>query len=622
MPLENQIQIRSKHKMKLSKTVFLFLLIETLVVFAICIGCGFVFFENPDWNLINPFLYKFQNGLLLFFKLLPAIFLSGIIIGYSWGFGKQNNNPTRRFSEIFILYLKNVVVTSLICTAICFVAIEVCVPLISYSRTQMEENSKNIDEYIILAKKNLATGDYGSALFYANYVLNISPNSQEAIDLARFIEESQYLQKKEVVPEEDILPTLVTTKTSGMTVPEILQKATDCYSKKDYFNAHYYSSLVLEISKQNYTNRDYAKQLASDSWNKLLHIDAFEDDLSKEVFQRKKDGYIALSSGDYSKAYYIYQDLLEKYPLDYDIKNFYEASKELLGTRYFFIDETLDKQQFEKFRNVFFTIPRLDGGKDLISIKGITSIETTGGRVQYLRGFSVVSYDKDEEWIMSLSVPYAKMCSMPLESMSQELSDYIGTMSNTKFVPYVFLKSVDRKYENIFITPRIETKEGLNLINSTSYVMPIPFENFAMLCEVSHGAETMSLGSLYRFSKVASEYGYSSEIFSQALVNRFTYPVVLLICFLLASIIAWNSRIFSEDSFKFSWLLLFPIIIFLAYAFIQCFRFIMSLIFYAILVFVAFVGNGATFVSLFILLFILLLCFIRFVSLKSDGVKE
>lgn len=605
--------------MKLSKTVFFVLLIETLVVFFICIGSGFIFFENPDWNLVSPFLYKIQNGLLLFFKILPAVFIAGIIIGYSWGFGKQNNNPTQRFSEIFVIYLKNVIVTSLICSSLCFLATEVGVPLISYSRASMEENSKNIDEYIILAKKNLATGDYSSALFYANYVLGIVPNSQEAIDLARFIEESQFMQKKEVVSNDDVLPTLVTTKISSMTVPELFQKATECYANEDYFNAHYYSSLVLEISKQNYANRDYAKQLASDSWNKLLHIEAFEDDLSKEVFQRKKEGYIALSSGDYSKAYYIYQDLLEKYPLDYDIKNFYETSKELLGTRYFFIDETLDKQQFEKFRNVFFSIPRLDGGKDIISIKGITSIETTGGRIQYLRGFSVVSYDKNEEWLMSLSVPYAKMCSMPLESMSQELTDYIGEFSKTKFVPYLFLKSVDRKYENIFITPRIETKEGVNLINKTSYVMPIPFEDFAMLCDVSHGAETMSLSSLYRFSKVASDYGYSSEIFSQALVNRFTYPVVLLICFLLASIIAWNSRIFSEDSFKFSWLLLFPIIIFLAYAFIQCFRFIISLIFYAILVFVAFVGNGATFISLFILLFILFLCFIRFVSLKSNS---
>lgn len=605
--------------MKLSKTVFFVLLIETLVVFFICVASGFIFFETPDWNLGSPFLYKFQNGLLLFFKLLPAIFVAGIIIGYSWGFGKQNNNPPHRFSEIFVIYLKNVIISSLICTSLCFLAAEVGIPLISYSRAQMEENSKNIDEYIILAKKNLATGDYGTALFYANYVLDIAPNSQEAIDLARFIEESQFLNKKEIVSDNDVLPTLVTTKISDMTVPELFKKATEYYEKEDYFNAHYYSSLVLEISKLNYANRDYAKQLASDSWNKLLHIDAFENDLSKEVFQRKKEGYIALSSGDYSKAYYIYQDLLEKYPLDYDIKNFYETSKELLGTRYFFIDETLDKQQFEKFRNVFFTIPRLDGGKDIISIKGITSIDTTGGRVQYLRGFSVVSYDKNDEWIMSLSVPYAKMCSMPLENMSQELTDYIGEFSETKFVPYLFLKSVDRKYENIFITPRIETKDGLNLISATSYVMPIPFEDFAMLCDVSHGPETMSLISLYKFSKVASDYGYSSEIYSQSLINRFSYPVILLICFLLASIIAWNSRILSEDSFKFSWLLLFPVIIVLAYAFIQCFRFMMSLVFYAILVFVAFVGNGAVFISLFILLFVLFLCFLRFVSLKSNS---
>ena len=149
--------------------------------------------------------------------------------------------------------------------------------------------------------------------------------------------------------------------------------------------------------------------------------------------------------------------------------------------------------------------------------------------------------------------------------------------------------------------------------------MPIPFEDFAMLCDVSHGPETMSLISLYKFSKVASDYGYSSEIYSQSLINRFSYPVILLICFLLASIIAWNSRILSEDSFKFSWLLLFPVIIVLAYAFIQCFRFMMSLVFYAILVFVAFVGNGAVFISLFILLFVLFLCFLRFVSLKSNS---
>ena len=45
---------------------------------------------------------------------------------------------------------------------------------------------------------------------------------------------------------------------------------------------------------------------------------------------------------------------------------------------------------------MYFTLPRLDGGKDIISIKGITYTDSTGGRIQYLRGFSVVSYDKYE----------------------------------------------------------------------------------------------------------------------------------------------------------------------------------------------------------------------------------
>ena len=606
--------------MKLTKTVFIVLLLETLIVFGLCVGAGFIFSEEPDWALINPMLYKFQTGLLYFFNLLPAIFITGILVGYSWGFGKKKVNPTHRFSEIFVVYLKNVLITSLICTSLCFIAAEVGIPLISYSRTNMEENTKNTAEYIGLAKKNLAIGDYGTALFYANYVLDISPDSAEAIELVRFIEENQFLQRQDkLVQEKSEVTSIITSKTASMTIPELMQSAIDCYASKDYFNAHYYASLVLEISKSRDGNLASAKQLASDAWNKLTEIDAFENDLSGQVFYRKKEGYTALTSGDYSKAYYIFYDLLEKYPLDYDIKNFYEISKELLSTRYFFIDETLDKQQFEKFRNVFFTLPRLDGGKDIISIKGITSIETTGGMIQYLRGFSIVSYDKNERWLMSLSVPYAKMCSYPLENMSQELIDYVSEHSNTRFVPYVFLKSVDRKSENIFIEPRFEKSEDYKPEFTTTYVMPLPFEDFSMLCDVSHGPDTMSLISLYRFARIASDYGYSTEIYFQSLINRLSYPLLLLICFIFSSILAWNSRIFVDDSFKFTWLLLFPIIIALSYTLVRAIRFVLSLLFYAIL---AYVGNGALFISLFILVLLLFLCLLRFVSLKSDKGKE
>lgn len=606
--------------MKLTKTVFIVLLLETLIVFGLCVGAGFIFSEEPDWALINPMLYKFQTGLLYFFNLLPAIFITGILVGYSWGFGKKKVNPTHRFSEIFVVYLKNVLITSLICTSLCFIAAEVGIPLISYSRTNMEENTKNTAEYIGLAKKNLAIGDYGTALFYANYVLDISPDSAEAIELVRFIEENQFLQRQDkLVQEKSEVTSIITSKTASMTIPELMQSAIDCYASKDYFNAHYYASLVLEISKSRDGNLASAKQLASDAWNKLTEIDAFENDLSGQVFYRKKEGYTALTSGDYSKAYYIFYDLLEKYPLDYDIKNFYEISKELLSTRYFFIDETLDKQQFEKFRNVFFTLPRLDGGKDIISIKGITSIETTGGMIQYLRGFSIVSYDKNERWLMSLSVPYAKMCSYPLENMSQELIDYISEISNTRFVPYIFLKSVDRKSESIFLEPRFEKSEDYKPEFTTSYVMPLPFEDFSMLCDVSHGPDTMSLISLYRFARIASDYGYSTEIYFQSLINRLSYPLLLLICFIFSSILAWNSRIFVDDSFKFTWLLLFPIIIALSYTLVRAIRFVLSLLFYAIL---AYVGNAALFISLFILVLLLFLCLLRFVSLKSDKGKE
>ena len=61
--------------MKLSKTVFLVLLIETIVAFLFCIGIGFIFHEEPDWNLTNVSVYKTQTGLLIFFNFLPALFI-------------------------------------------------------------------------------------------------------------------------------------------------------------------------------------------------------------------------------------------------------------------------------------------------------------------------------------------------------------------------------------------------------------------------------------------------------------------------------------------------------------------------------------------------------------------
>ena len=97
-----------------------------------------------------------------------------------------------------------------------------------------------------------------------------------------------------------------------MTIPELMQTAIDSYSNKDYFNAHYYASLVLEISKTTDGNLTFAKQLASDAWNKLTEINVDNQAVSlvevaehfenpEESFKHiksllKKDGILAVQT--------------------------------------------------------------------------------------------------------------------------------------------------------------------------------------------------------------------------------------------------------------------------------------------------------------------------------------
>ncbi|MCR4790223.1 MAG: hypothetical protein K5839_04010 [Treponemataceae bacterium] len=599
--------------MKVTKKVILLIAIELALSFAVCIGFGFIFYKAPELEISSKASWKFFSSLLLFFKLLPAILASGILIGYSWAFGRQKVVFKGRFSAQAGKYYVHILLVSLCCTVMCFIATETAGPLLKNHMSGIKEKSQNISEYISLAEISYKEGDFGSSLFYINSALEINPKHKTAALFKTKIEtelSEQDVNKRnffeEYVPEKH--------EVVSSTIPDLMKEASYYFAREDYLNAHYYASLVLEIAPSKDGNRIKAKQIASEAWSKISETKSYDNDLSKEIFEEKKDAYSSLMNGDYSQAYYSFYDLLQRYPRDTDIQKYFAQARKMIQERYFFIDETENLHQFEQFRNVFFSLDSLDGGKEIISIAGITSVKATERMIMYLRNFSIVAYDENNELKYKMTVPYAKMVSSPLESVSPEMQTFISQEYKTQYVPYVLLKSIDREFQFATIEPEFICYNDYKPEFKSVYVMPISFEQFSTLCDVSKGRETMNILPLINFESIADKFGYSRELFSQSLLTRIAYPLVILICYIFCGILAWQYRLFSNESFKLIWLSMFPFIIGVAFLILQFVLYFAGLFYFALF---GISGEYSILIAIAILIVITIIMSVRFCSVKQ-----
>lgn len=612
--------------MNVSKKTLIIFAIEILFCFIVCLPIGFFTTKAPSLEVSSASSYKILKTLILFFDFFPAIFATSIAIGFSWGFGRENVHFTTRFSHEASKYLVHIVIFSLASASLCFIAKEILVPITQYHTEKMVTDSRNLSNYIELANKLYQEERYNEASFYAKQAIQLNKKHKEANELNSKIEaklaepknaifDIQYGDEYSTSENHNINSVVNEYENKEMmNATELIKLAQECFAHEDFINAHYYANQALELCSPQESNFTLASRLANESWSNLSRTKAFDDEVSSEVFAKKKEAYAALISGDYSKAYYNFSDLIQKYPRDYDIKKYYEESKEKLSSRCFFIDETEGMQKFEQFNNIYFSTENTYGGKDIVYIEGLTSIKNTDKMVMYLRGFSIISYDKNNIPIFKMAVPTAKLIPAPIENMDSATQKAVNKNYKTKLVPYVFLKSVDRKDKNIFIEPEYEYYTSKRVEIDTIYVIPLSFEQFNTLCEISRGEDKSNILTLISFAKNASSFGFSNEILAHSFLSRTMYPLLLFICFLLCGVIAWQTRLLTTESFHFAWIILFPFLTIIAYTMIKVIEYFCDLLFYALFAMSGFFAILIAFV--FFILLAILFC-IRFVSMHD-----
>ena len=600
---------------------------------AVCFFVSLKFFERPELLPGDSNKYVLVQTLLLFFRFLPAIVSGGFLVGCAVSFAKTRESAVSRF--------KNLILSSIVLVFALFAVSEVALPALLGAKSAMESTPVVFSDFMSMGRKCFADGDFTLSVKYARDALSLSPKDEGARALyeralaAKNLEHSLYSEdfpadsadgaKNELSADsgfggESARIQVPREEFANETISSLLRKSDAAMAEGRLLDAHYYAYLAVVSGNPSEINYIDAKRRASEAWNLISEPASFVVSEDMELFRKKRFAYLLLLSGDDRGAYYRFSELSrisESVARDPDVSKYLKIATERVQNQYFFIDEVEDLKKFESDKNVYFSVPHADGSRDVVSILGITPIRDSGRAVQYLRSFSVYSFDSDGNFVRSVSSPYAKMVSESASSFSDRTLRMFGVEGGAGDVPYILLRGLDSRLPGRGAMPEFgfgpgtDSKANQEFSKTNFLILPISSEDFSLICDCSAGAQKMNLVSLWKFYRKARNFGYSGEIFGATLIQRLSYPFLLLVLFVFLAVVAWNYQLSRRQFFKFKWILIFPVLSAFLYFAFELLQFVMRVLTYAS---IGFAGNASVFLILGMLALLLIFVSAAFIG--------
>lgn len=611
-------------------------IVTLICIFLLAVACFLwsTFYGNIPQLLPHSIsYYKFLRAIKAFLMLLPAVLCTAFLVDFSIYFGRNPGETSQRFSsEIYSKY-KIVIIISLIYVFILSMTTLVFLPTVTKSLEYIKRQPDIFSSYYELGLQNKEEGKDDIAYRYMLLAAQLNPTDTNVQALKTKYEiESEHIVKPAQGENFPVLETIEKNLPKDEQIPihtncfELVSKAKKALEEKRWLDAHYFARMAIRIAEPKDISVSDAEKISFNAWKKLSEVRDTGDKELASLFSRKMEGYNAFIRGDYLESYYIFNELKHRNRTpDPDIERYFSLAQKNLEQQYFFNDEYKDLQKYESISNFYFVIKHKDNSSDIYFARGVTDLRKQGNLVRFLRDFSVTYFDKEGNFIKMISVPYAKVMSIPVNMISAEqklnfrlvevnslLSSNENSSKNSKadtsFVPYILISSVNRETDSGIAEPEYDFAEpAADDGNRTNYLfVPMDFFDFNNIAEASNGVENMDIFSLISFVNIAAKYGYSTEAFSIILQEKLLYPLSLLLLLLLFANMAWNYRIGEEILFQFKWIFIMPLFVPVVYFFIQTTFYIVRLL---CLVVTYVVGSQlALFLSIFleIILFIAL----------------
>ena len=563
----------------------------------------------------SVFSYKLMTGLQNFGKYIPGVAITGFTVSCSVHFGRNPEGSTERFSKAMMDRFKIVMIVSIALAFFLTICSEVLGLVTANKKISIINRPKIVHDYINVGNKLFDNGYYERAMNYADAALKLSPNEKDAINLRdradveinRARTSNIRFKLYESVEEAEKVDHVVINAEQINEVYQYYLKAEEAFGKKEWFNAHYYSELGIKLATPKDPNLEELKKLSTAAWNNLTEYHDLAKNQNQLIFEKKYQGYLALVQKDDLKAYYIFRELYQssrEMQSDPDVVFYLQIAENRINERCFFVDETFELKSFESANDVYFSYEYADGSQDIVYFKGLTTIASTGNSIQYLRALTIVSVTRNGELYRTMTVPYAKVLPVSVKTLTPTTKALMGIDDSIDCVPYIMLKSVGRDSPEIHNEPLYTYQNGETTMTPEYLLLSIPYDDFLLLEKSTSTPESMPLPSLIKLVNMASKYGFCSEVYGQALMNRLYYPLWILIIFVLLAGFGWNNRIDTNQYFKFMWVFAFIPFILLSMLFDKMMMFLFRLINYVLLGGIGISGGMMAGLVLYIILFI------------------
>jgi len=507
---------------------------------------------SGNWRLIQGFLEVFN--------LYPALAFSAIVIPF--GLASYDDN-FQSFSDVFFKRLLSSVVTAIIATVIYGLIFFFAFPLVKNNEEKLRFNG----ELYHLARNNMIESINEGSWFEASQFLGICDNiwfndkdreltllrDEISINLNGFTLNKTSESPNVRTPEFPVL----SNDPAPVNATQAIEMSRNAFEKERYFDSHWLANLGARLAVDGSVEQANALQLSNDAWNMISSLaPSHAQTRLHELYNFKLSGYQAMDTGEWIRAYYIFQELLTLTPNDPDAANFLAASEREAKKAAFFIDE-MELSVGEILNGAVFSLPNGDNR----AVLRFSSL-TLSADIAYGFGFDYMDFDDNMDMRSNGTARYVKIAPVTFKNPAGGNEND----SAAKHQIIVMTHSLDRYDQENFY--QCEWQTGREPVGGI--LLDISFEDFLLLANVRRGLSNLQTNDLFEAANKMEKAGYVKQIFQAEILNRIGTVLFFLPMSVFVIIIAWRYRVKKKPRYFF--VLMLPILPVVFHAFIFLYR--------------------------------------------------
>jgi hypothetical protein len=511
--------------------------------------------------------WRLLLGFLDILALFPSLALSALVIPF--GLIPYSGELYGRFSPKFFNQFQGPIITAICASVMYALVFFLAMPLAQDHKEDLRFRAS----LYYLAKEDAmvhrAEGDWLEALQFIEIAESIWPQSPELAKLKVDVAvEVDHLRFGELIaaggrhpePADDERREARLSALPGRNNPlnaaQAIAMGEEAFSGGDYFDAHWYATVGARLAKDNSIDEANANRLAARAWDLINTLEPDSREKERQaLFRLKQSGYQAMVSGDFIRAFYIFQELLEKTPNDPDALNYYMASERGTAEIAFFMDE-MELSLGDNLSGALFSLPVREPLKGRAVLR--FSYLSVAPDYAFGTGLEYIRFDSQAQPYIRVQAPYAKLLPVTLDDQHKVL---------------ILMKALDRRDGNrqwdaqwIYaadsaMQPQDSDRQSEDAARQNAGILlDLSYEDFLALFHMRQGLPNLSITELFELKAIDSA-GYIPQAVDAEILGRLGIVLLFLPLTIAALVIGWRYRSKTHPRYLFiPMLILLPLV--------------------------------------------------------------